>query len=50
LATDGDRYLAEQDGLWASDDVAAHRARALPVSMDFQAVGAYARPLKISRS
>jgi chorismate mutase / prephenate dehydratase len=50
LATDGDRYLAEQDGFWVGDAVAAHRDRALPLSMDFQAVGAYARPLQISRS
>jgi chorismate mutase len=50
LAADGDRYLAEQDGFWLDGTVVAHRARAVPLSMDFQAVGAYARPLQISRS
>lgn len=50
LAADGDRYLAEQDGFWNGETVAAHRAHGLPLAMDFQAVGAYARPLQISRS
>lgn len=50
LATDGDRYLAETDGFWTPDDLAANRAAATPQAMDFQAVGAYARPLQVSRS
>lgn len=50
LATDGDRYLAEQDGFWTAAAVDAHRAAVSAQSMDFQGVGAYARPLQVSRS
>lgn len=50
LATDGDRYLAEQDGFWTAESVARFRNAATPLAMDFKAVGAYARPLQISGS
>jgi chorismate mutase len=50
LAADGDRYLSEQDGFWTADAIAGFQATATGSQMDFQAVGAYARPLQISRS
>jgi chorismate mutase len=50
LAADGDRYLAEQDGFWQAADIARFCAQAQSQSMEFQAIGAYARPLQVSRS
>ena len=50
LATDGDRYLAEQDGFWQAGDVHRFQAAVGPLTMEFHPIGAYARPLQISRS
>jgi chorismate mutase len=50
LATDGDRYLAEQDGFWEAGDIARFQVAAAPLAMEFQPIGAYARPLQLSRT
>lgn len=50
LATDGDRYLAETDGFLTAAAIGAHQAQAKGHGMEFQAIGAFARPLQISRS
>jgi chorismate mutase len=50
LASDGDRYLAEGDGFWDQRDTAARRSTFQTMNLDFQTVGAFARPLQISRT